>query len=74
MRVESGFRLFEVRGPIPFETVGLLARLSTALAKAEIPLFALSTFDTDYLLVAENNVEEAAAALENAGGEVVRHP
>ena len=64
---EDGWRAFKVRGPLDFGLVGILAKISSALADADVPLFALSTFDTDYILVKEENLEAAIAALRNSG-------
>jgi uncharacterized protein len=66
-RSETGFRCFAVAGPLPFSATGILAALVAPLAKVGIPVFAIATFDTDYLLLREARVEEAAAALEGAG-------
>src|SRR5262245_7244439 len=63
VRCERGWRCFALAGPIPFATVGVLASLVTPLADAGISVFAISTFDTDYLLVKEKDVERAVAAL-----------
>jgi hypothetical protein len=60
-----------VQGPLPFSAVGILARLAGALAAAGVPLFALSTFDTDYLLVPDERLADAAAALQEAGCQVL---
>ncbi len=62
-RQEGGFRALKVRGPLDFGLVGVLARLSEALAAAGVSLFALSTFDTDYLLVRDEALARAVAAL-----------
>ena len=70
-RVEAGYRCFVVQGPLPFSAVGILARLSGALAAAGVPLFAVSTFDTDYLLVPDEHLPAAAAALQGCGCKVV---
>ena len=64
---EDGWRAFKVEGPLDFSLVGILAKLSSALADAKVPLFALSTFDTDYVLVKGEKLETAIAALSNAG-------
>ena len=63
IQAERDWRAFVVEGPLDFALVGILARLSGALAEAEISLFALSTYDTDYLLVREAKLEAATAAL-----------
>ena len=56
-----------VRGPLPFDAVGIMAGLSGALAAANIALFAVSTFDTDYILIREERIGEARAALSARG-------
>lgn len=67
LRVEPGFRALEVAGPLDFSLVGVLASLAAPLAEAGVSLFAVSTFDTDYLLVREEDLPRAAAALTAAG-------
>jgi len=66
-RIEPGWRVLKVRGPLDFGLVGVLAQLTGALAGAGVSLFALSTFDTDYLLVRESDLVRATEAL-TAGG------
>ena len=61
--VEEGFRALMVPGPIPFEVTGVLARIATPLAAAGIPIFAIATYDTDYVLVRETDLERALAAV-----------
>lgn len=67
---ERGWRAMVVRGPLDFSLVGILAALTAPLARAEVPVFALSTHDTDWLLVREPELESAVAALEAAGHRV----
>jgi hypothetical protein len=64
---ERGWRCLKVQGPLSFELTGILAALSRPLADVRIPLLALSTYDTDYLLVREDHLGAASAALERAG-------
>lgn len=64
--VERGWRAFALVGPIPFETTGVFASLTTPLADAGIPVFALSTYDTDYLLVKAERFDAARAVLARA--------
>ena len=71
VRAEKGWRCFSLVGPIPFETTGVLASLADPLAVAGIGIFVVSTFDTDYLLVADRNAGAARRALEAAGHRVV---
>ena len=70
-RRDLGWRCFEVEGPLDLGTVGVMAELAAPLAEAGIALFAISTFDTDYLLVRAANVEQAVAALRAAGHSVI---
>jgi hypothetical protein len=67
---ETGWACFKVEGPLEFELVGVLAGISSALAKAGVPIFALSTFDTDYILVKREQVKVARDALISAGYQV----
>jgi uncharacterized protein len=64
---ERGYRAFRVRGPLPFDLVGIFASVAQPLAEAGLPIFALSTYDTDYVLVKQTDLTAAAAALEAAG-------
>jgi hypothetical protein len=67
---EKGWRGLMVRGPLDFSLVGILAALAAALAAAGIPIFALSTFDTDYLLVKEPDLFRAVEVLTASGYEI----
>jgi hypothetical protein len=64
---EREWRCMKVEGPLDLSLTGVLASLAEPLARAGIPIFAISTFDTDYLLVKAVNLEAAIAALESAG-------
>jgi predicted metal-dependent HD superfamily phosphohydrolase len=70
VRCERDWRCLQLAGPIPFSTIGVLASLVQPLAGAGISVFAVSTFDTDYLLVKENDLKRALAVLCDAGHEV----
>ena len=73
-RVEDGWRALKLEGPIPFQEVGVLSALSGTLAREGLSLFAISTFDTDYVLVKEHDLEAAVAALRDAGYAVSTAP
>jgi hypothetical protein len=62
-RPEPGWCCIEVAGPLDLAMTGVLAALSAPLAEAGIPIFVLSTYDTDYILVREQDVAFATAAL-----------
>jgi len=68
--VEAGWRCLEVDGPLAFDLTGILAAISAPLAAAGLPIFAVSTFDTDYVLVRASDLERAVAALQETGHEV----
>lgn len=70
-QTETGWRLLTVRGPFEFTLTGIMAALAGALAAAGVPLFALSTYDTDHLLVKGDDLGRATTALVEAGHEVV---
>lgn len=64
---ERGWKAIKVLGPLDFSLTGILASLATPLAEAHIPLFALSTFDTDYLLIQNTFLTDAQKTLEQSG-------
>ena len=67
---ERGWCAFEVAGPLDFSLTGVVASLVTPLADEDIPLFVVSTFETDYLLVREHDLRRSVAALTSAGHSV----
>ena len=67
VRCEKAWRALKVQGPLDFTLTGVLASLSAPLAEGKIPLFVVSTFDTDYLLVKEQNFLQARQILEYSG-------
>lgn len=67
VRREGGWRCLAVAGPLDFGMTGVLASIAAPLADAGISIFALSTFDTDYVLVKAEKLEDAAEALRRAG-------
>jgi nitrilase len=66
-RAEVGWRCMRVAGSMPFTLVGVLASLTTPIARVGVGVFAFSTFDTDYLLVKEADFSRAVVALRAAG-------
>lgn len=70
-KAERGWAILALEGPFPFELTGILASILVPLAKAGVGIFALSTFDTDYVLVKRDRLEDALTALGAAGHERV---
>lgn len=64
---EDGWMAFRVAGALDFSLVGILAELASLMARAGIGIFALSTYDTDYILLKKENAQRAGALLERAG-------
>ena len=62
-----GWRMLKVHGPFAFSEVGVLASLAGPLAGVGVGIFVISTFDTDYLLVQQEEIAIAVEALEHAG-------
>jgi hypothetical protein len=69
-RVEPGWRLLTVRGPLEFSLTGIMAMLAGTLAAAGVALFALSSFDTDHVLVKAGDLDRAVTAFRDAGHEI----
>ena len=63
-----------VEGPLDFGMIGVLSSISAPLAQAGVSIFALSTFDTDYIMVKEVALDAAFAALTGAGFALEREP
>ena len=70
VRSERGFRALRVDGTLAFEETGVLASLAMPLATAGVPIFVVSTFDTDYVLVTDSGLGDAVDALRKAGHSV----
>jgi hypothetical protein len=65
-RSETGWACLKVLGPLDFSLTGILADISKVLAKAGISIFAISTFDTDYILLKSEKLQSAKTALQKA--------
>lgn len=66
-RVDRGWSAIQVGGPLDFSLTGILANIARVLAGAQISIFALSTFDTDYVLVKHDSLARAQTVLKVAG-------
>jgi hypothetical protein len=71
-KTDGGWAVMKVAGPLDFSETGILAGISTTLAQAGISIFAISTFDTDYILVKELQLRAAKEALSAAGHRFAR--
>ena len=66
---EDGWRGFRIEGTLEFSLIGILAPITTILAENKIGIFAVSTYNTDYILVKKENMRRAMEALAAAGYE-----
>lgn len=66
-RVQSPWRMLMVEGPLDFALTGVIARISAALAEAGIPIFVVSSFDTDYVLLPAERADAGIEVLIGAG-------
>jgi hypothetical protein len=70
-KCESPWTCFKLAGPFPFSLTGVLASFLSPLSERGIPIFAISTFDTDYVLVKEEDAATALETLQAAGHNLV---
>jgi len=64
---DDGWRGFRIAGQLDFSMIGILARISNILAEERIGIFAISTYNTDYILTKEENFEKALKVLKDSG-------
>ena len=69
----DGWKAFRIEGVLDFSLVGILSRISTCLADNSIGIFAISTFNTDYILVKDGDFEKAIEVLELAGYTITKY-
>jgi hypothetical protein len=67
VRAEHGFRILMIDGPLDFSLTGILSAVAGPLAEAGISIFAVSTYDTDYVLLKAKALTQAVAVLQAAG-------
>lgn len=68
---DDGWKAFRIQGNLDFSLIGILSEISGLLAKNEIGIFAISTFNTDYILTKKENYQKALDILDNAGHIIV---
>ena len=67
IRCEKDWRILKIEGQLDFSLIGILASISTILARNRISIFAISTYDTDYLLLKEEQLDSAIRTLQQYG-------
>lgn len=68
---EDGWKAFRIQGVLDFSLIGILSKISTILAENGIGIFAVSTYNTDYILVKKENFDRALVLLEAEGYMIV---
>lgn len=67
---DDGWKAFRIEGVLDFSLIGILSKISSILAENKIGIFAISTYNTDYILVKKENFSKASMALSKAGYEI----
>lgn len=70
-RQDDGWKAFRIQGVLDFSLIGVLSKISGILAENKIGIFAVSTYNTDYILVKKENFEKALSALEAEGYRII---
>lgn len=65
--IEKGWTMFKLEGPLDFSLIGILSKIATALAAEGISIFAISTYDTDWVLIKKDKKDAATKVLASAG-------
>lgn len=68
---DDNWKAFRIQGVLDFSLIGILSRISTLLAENQIGIFAISTYNTDYILTKKDNYDKALKVLADAGYEIV---
>lgn len=68
---DDGWRAFRIEGTLDFSLIGILSKISSLLAEHKVGIFAVSTYNTDYILTKSENFDKALEVLYSAGYEVV---
>ncbi len=68
---DNGWKAFRIQGTLDFSLIGILSKISTLLAENKIGIFAISTYNTDYILTKKENFDKAINVLSNAGYQVI---
>ncbi|WP_317856424.1 ACT domain-containing protein [Chakrabartyella piscis] len=71
IEVDSGWKCLRIQGVLDFGLVGILAKIAMVLAEVEVPIFAVSTFNTDYVLTKTEHFQKAIVTLQQNGYEIV---
>lgn len=68
---DDGWKAFRIQGVLDFSLIGILAKVATVLADNGISIFAVSTYNTDYVLIKKENYQKALEVLQTAGYKII---
>ena len=71
IKCERNWRILKIEGPLDFSLIGILSKISTLMANNNISIFAISTYDTDYILIKEETIDRAIEILENSNYNII---
>lgn len=71
IKCEKGWKVLKIEGPLDFSLIGILSRISTLMANNDISIFAISTYDTDYILIKEESINKAIKVLEDSNYNII---
>ncbi len=71
IKAEKDWKILKIEGILDFSLIGILSKISSILAKNQISIFVISTFNTDYILIKEEKIEEAISILTQEEYEVI---
>lgn len=71
IKAEKDWKILKIEGILDFSLIGILSKISSILAKNQISVFVISTFNTDYILIKEEKIEEAISILTQEEYEVI---
>lgn len=70
--IDKGWKAFRIQGVLDFSLIGILSKISTLLAENKIGIFAISTYNTDYILTKEENFQKAIDILEKNNYKIIK--
>ena len=70
--IDNGWKAFRIQGVLDFSLIGILSKISTLLAENKIGIFAISTYNTDYILTKEENFQKAIDILEKNNYKIIK--
>lgn len=70
IKIDSHWRILKINGPLDLSMIGIIAEISNLLKENKIPIFTISTYDTDYILVKNQNIDKVLTVLKNNGHKI----